>query len=358
MPRKILPLMLLIQLALIHSLFSQTSEQLRANLYAFNTNGSLSLNDGNLTMYNINNSNAVDGMDAMKMTNFGENFGLLRGAKTLAIERRQSITLADTIFFRMWNMQRKNYKIDLILTGLAQPGLSGVLEDSYLNTKSLLNLNGLNSSIFTINNDTASSASNRFRIIFSLPASAFKVLPITFTGIKAYQKNYNIDIEWTVENEKDVMQYQIEKSITGQQFTTVATIDLKGKGLSAYKWTDISSVKGNNFYRIKSVDINARIQYSSVIKVSAGIENYTISVYPNPVVNGLINIQIVNQPKGIYIARLINNYGQTVHVAEISHNGGSSTQTLQVNKNTGKGSYTLEIITPGNSKTSRKILMQ
>src|SRR4051812_40342621 len=71
-------LLLIMQIGLLLPGFSQTNEQLRANLYSFNTDNTLSLADGNLTMYAVNNSNVVDRMDAVKISNFGENFGLQR----------------------------------------------------------------------------------------------------------------------------------------------------------------------------------------------------------------------------------------------------------------------------------------
>lgn len=356
MPCKTLHLLLILQLAIFPALFSQTSEQARANLYALDASGNAYLYDGNLTMYNVNNSNTIDGMDAVKMTNFGENFGLLRGTTTLVIERRKSISTSDTIFFKMWNMHQKTYKVELQLTGLNHPGMTGVLEDTYLNTKTNINLNGTTSSIFVINSDVASSLSTRFRIIFTTPLSA--PLPVTFTGFKAYQKSSDVNVEWSVENEKSIAQYQILRSVNGQQFSTVGTIDEKGNNASMYQWTDNSSVNGNNFYRIKSVDISGQIQYSNILKVTTGISSESISVYPNPVVSGIVNLQLGNQPKGIYTVRLYNNFGQMINTTQVKHDGGSSTQTMQVNKNLGKGNYQLEIIKPDNSKTNIKIVVQ
>jgi len=358
MPFKILHLLLIIQLALLSQLFSQTSEQLRDNLYAINADGSASLYDGNLTIYSATNSNLIDGMDAVKMTNFGENLGLQRGNTTLAIERRQIIATADTIFFKMWNMHQKTYKLELILTGLNRPGLTGVLEDAWLNTTTSLDLNGTTNALFTVTNVAASSAPNRFRIILSSPASAFKPLPVTFTGIKAFEKNSNVNVEWTVENEKNISQYQIQKSGDGRQFTTVTTVISKGNNSSIYNWIDISSANGNNFYRISSVDINGQVQYSKVIKITTGLSNGLISVYPNPVVNGIINLQLSNQPKGIYTVRVFNNFGQMMHVTQIKHDGGNSTQTVQLKENISKGNYQLEVITPDNNKINTKILVR
>ncbi len=187
MPCKTLHLMLILELVFT-SLFSQTNEQLRGNLYAVNADSTYDLYDGNLTMFNIDNSNSVNEMDAVKMTNFGENFGLLRGTTTLVIERRKSITTTDTIFFKMWKMRLTAYKLELLVNGLAKLGLTGIFEDNYLNTRTPLNLDGVNSSVFTVTNTAASYAAGRFRIIFSMPAAAFKLLPITLQESKLTKK--------------------------------------------------------------------------------------------------------------------------------------------------------------------------
>jgi hypothetical protein len=358
MPCKTLHLLLIIQLAFLSNLFSQTNEQARANLYEY-YNGVAYLDDGNLTMYNVNNSNLIDGMDAVKMTNFGENFGLERGAKTLVIERRKSISLSDTIFFKMWNMKLKTYKIDMVLSGLNAPGMTGILEDAFLNTQTVVNLNGTTSYTFDVNSTAGSYASNRFRIIFSSSQLLFAPLPVTFTGLKAFSKNNEANIKWTVENEKGISKYEVLKSINGRDFSSLGIVQSKNSsGTSEYQWIDPSIETGANFYRIKSIDINGQLQYSNIIKVNSDFNLQSVSVYPNPVTNGTINLQFTNQAKGFYSIRLINNFGQILHVSQLKHDGGNSIQTIQLNKNIIPGNYQLQVINPDNSKTNIKILMR
>src|SRR5207237_2623814 len=105
---------------------------------------------------------------------------------------------------------------------------TGILEDAWLNTTTNLDLNGTTNALFTVTGVAASAAPNRFRIIISSPVTAFAPLPVTFTGIKAFEKNSNVNVEWTVENEKNISQYQIQKSSDGRQFTTVTTVISKG----------------------------------------------------------------------------------------------------------------------------------
>src|SRR5664279_1839868 len=109
------------------------TEIIRSNLYHVETDGTTNLLDGDLTQYDASYSNAVDGMDARKMSNFSENIGMLRGTSTLVIERRHTIDNADTIFYKMWNIRHEEtYQLEFIASNLDHPGLLGYLEDSYL----------------------------------------------------------------------------------------------------------------------------------------------------------------------------------------------------------------------------------
>jgi hypothetical protein len=195
MLNRILLLLLIFQLTLFTSLFSQsTTEMIRSNLYVVNADGSTTLYDGDYTGYADTYSNNVDAMDGMKMTNFTENLGMARDNVVLSIERRHTIGLTDTIFYKMWQMKQRNYQLQFIAGNLNHPGLSGFLEDKYLNSRTPIDLNGTTISNFTISADAASAAFNRFRLVFTTEARLFAALPITFTSVKAYQQNNNIAI--------------------------------------------------------------------------------------------------------------------------------------------------------------------
>lgn len=80
-----------------------------------------------------------------------------------------------------------------------------------------------------------------------------------------------------------------------------------------------------------------------------------VTIYPNPVENGIINLQMNNMPKGIYSIRLINSAGQTILNRQINHAEGTATEKISVNKI--NGSYIVEVTKPGNSKSSNKIII-
>ena len=83
-----------------------------------------------------------------------------------------------------------------------------------------------------------------------------------------------------------------------------------------------------------------------------------ITVYPNPVTDGNINLQLINQPKGIYAVRLINKLGQVIMIKQIERAEGSSPETLKMNKLTVHGTYHLEVTKPDNTQLNINVLYQ
>ncbi len=82
---------------------------------------------------------------------------------------------------------------------------------------------------------------------------------------------------------------------------------------------------------------------------------YTVA--PNPVENGMINLQFNNRPAGQYSIRLLSSSGQPLLVKAISHAGGSATQTLRLGK-LASGMYMMEITAPGKIKSVERVLVK
>ena len=303
--------------------------QLRTSLYVVKADNSIYMADGLLINYGNNYSNTVDDMDAIKSTNVSENLSIKTANTLLVIERRHSITEKDTVFLNLANTKVQHYRFEFTADQLDQPGVTGFLEDNYLHTSTPLNLNGSTIADFNIVNIPGSYAADRFRIVFT-PAL---VLPLSFTSIKAYSKNRNIAVEWRVENESNLKQYEVEKSADGNHFTKSSTQKANNWAVNNYNWLDVHATPGYNYYRIKSISVNGDIAYSEVVKVFMGKGKQEITVYPNPVISNTISLQLVNQPAGNYHVKLFNNMGQQVLENTIQHAEGSSTELIQMNQN-------------------------
>ena len=156
------------------------------------------------------------------------------------VERRHSIDKKDTIFLNLANTNVQQYQFEFTADQLGQQGLTGFLEDNYLHTVTPLNLNGSTLINFNIVNIPGSYAADRFRIVFT-PAV---VLPLSLTSLKAYLKNKDIAVEWKVENESKMKQYNVEKSVDGNHYTTANTVAANNSALSNYHWLDEHPAEG------------------------------------------------------------------------------------------------------------------
>ena len=123
-----------------------------------------------------------------------------------------------------------------------------------------------------------------------------------------------------------------------------------------YQWLDQNITSGYNYYRIKSVDINGKANYTQVVKVLIGKSESEITVYPNPIIDGTSNIQLNNQPSGIYEIKLINPLGQEIILKRIIHAGGNIVETIKLNSGSAKGIYQLKVIKPDGSKQVKRVL--
>ncbi len=336
------------------------TESIRTNLYLLQPDNSIILADGVYTEYNNLYHDSVTLEDAGKMTNFLENLGLLRYGKTLAVERRPIININDTLFYKLWRTTKRNYQFQLTTQLLTNIGLQAFFIDAYLNTSTLLPLEGFIKINFTVNADAASAAVDRFKIIFKRLTIDYSPLPVTFTSVKAYRHSNSVAIDWKVENEINIAKYEVEKSLNGKEYTVVNTIAVNGLNNIAanYLWIDRTQVIGDVFYRIKSIDVSGSIKYTSVLNIKHVQSAASITVYPNPIKGNTINLQITNQPTGIYQVKLINNAGQIVYNNKIVINSSSMSQSLHVGNNVLKGIYQLEVKSADNLATVKTVLLQ
>ena len=319
----------------------------RTNLYLLNADSTSTLADGILAEFREGYKNSIDLMDAIKFNNAKEGLGLFRENRQIMVERRNIFSETDTLFFKLTNTRQRNYQFEFIPQNI-DPSMSAVLEDNYTGTKTPISVMATSWVSFPVNADSASAASNRFNVIFNKAAGA---LPVTFINIQANKQDQFIEVKWMVENEINIHQYEIEKSLDGVHFSKVNQMAAMGAtGTIIYKWLDDNPLPGKNVFRIKSISNNGKENYSSFVAINwEDLQKY-ILVYPNPVKDGVICLHFFNQPKGRYHIRILNQLGQLVHAQSIRHNGSNGLINIlpQKNKMTA-GIGIIQVITQANA---------
>ncbi len=329
---------------------ANAQESMRANLYVVDANGA-TLVDGNLTNYNSIYSNAVDINDGWKMTNPGINFGILREGYNLVVERRNIIGISDTTFFRMWNLPRYNYKVKFMLSNLNHPGLQAFMRDNYLNTETPVGLNDTTYYNFTVDANIASADQMRFQFIYRTPP-----VDVNFTDIKAQRKDKNVLLQWGVSNEIFMSSYTVEHSADGVNFHDLSQLISDNSPLNkTYSYMDMGASCGNNYYRIKAINKERKIQYSPIAKVEALLIADAINIYPNPVMNKTVQLQFGNLPAGKYSITLFYNNGVNRQLSSIQLVPGQSNYSVNLPQQLASGFYRILLTGPGNIKISKAI---
>ncbi|RYY77638.1 MAG: lamin tail domain-containing protein, partial [Moraxellaceae bacterium] len=110
-------------------------------------------------------------------------------------------------------------------------------------------------------------------------------LPIRFTNIKAIQKGTGIEVSWSNATEENVINYAIERSVDGLNFSQAGTLAarLNNNNRADYSFVDVAPNTGDNFYRIKAVENTGKVVYSAVVRINLAKKGAGLNVYPNPV---------------------------------------------------------------------------
>lgn len=336
----------------------ETVKTLRTNLKAVLPGQNLLL-DGIAVQFNDVWSNQVDISDALKIGNTGENLGIKRNGNLLAVERRKPVVTTDTIYFNLSQLRVQNYILEFNPIMLGGEAVEARLIDNHLQTSTPISLSEESTYAFAVTSGvTGSYASDRFMIVFSRIAGP---LPVDFISVAATRNTDNsIRVQWETANEYNMTQYVVERSEDGLNFTGILTAEPSDNnyGSAVYVKTDLSPLRFDNFYRIKGVSTNGRVQYSAIVKVDALLNSGTISVYPNPVVDQTINVKFSGMDRGKYQVRLIHTNGQEVYRTQVELQTSNATHSLRSGSKLAAGKYILVIVDENNRKTNIHLLVK
>lgn len=331
------------------------SEYMRANLYSASPAGAFLL-DGNLTQYDDNFSNSIDNNDAWKMANPGVNFGISRNGVTLVIEKRMKFRFTDTTTFKMWNLIKRAYIIEVITFNCDHPNLLAELEDKFLGTVTPIDCNGTTRVDFAVTDEAGTFDPERFRVVFKF--NPLSHIPFTFVGIKSVRNNGMASLQWRVNNEEAQINYEVEKSTDGIIFKPIARlVSVNAASVQDYHFEEQNS-SGDVMYRIKSTDFTNNSTCSQVVRLFDEVLAPEISVYPNPVINKRARFFIDSPVSGDYQVYLMNLNGVSLYQTSVSLGVGQVNQSFLFPSALPGGLYFLRICGPGNNTISKKIIIQ
>lgn len=185
----------------------------------------------------------------------------------------------------------------------------------------------------------------------TIPAWVTNPLPVNIMNysVKILSDNKTIANSWTVGNEENVLQYDIQKSIDGKNFETIGTV--AAKGLHDYNFNDkinSSIITTTFYYRLKIVDKSGSVAYSSLQKISWQPAKSNIKISPNPATK-YVNIYSLNAKELV----IVDVVGKTIFTKT---NITNSTTTIDCST-FNKGIYFVKVVsTSGNIEVEKLVV--
>ncbi|WP_420150090.1 T9SS type A sorting domain-containing protein [Spirosoma sp.] len=134
------------------------------------------------------------------------------------------------------------------------------------------------------------------------------VLPVNLIAFSGkWTENLGAQLNWTTSLETNNDHFQIQRSSDAKTFETIGRVAGKGitKERSDYSFTDAATPDPVNYYRLKQVDLDGSVHFSTIISITRQSDNQSIklSVWPSPT-TGTLTLELTGgktiQQVGVY----------------------------------------------------------
>lgn len=168
-------------------------------------------------------------------------------------------------------------------------------------------------------------------------------LPVLFADVKAYSKNNGVQVEWSNLTEREILNYEVERSANGIDFYAVNQQLPKSNrdDKASYTFFDASPVNGANYYRVRVQEQSGKVIYSKILRVEMGSTKYSFSLYPNPVTGKQLTVSLNGVKQGKYNVQIIDAAGQRVFTTNLSNVGTGVTQMIELPASVKTGMYVM-----------------
>jgi hypothetical protein len=125
------------------------------------------------------------------------------------------------------------------------------------------------------------------------------IAPLNLTAFNASLTDRKVQLVWTSLNEQNVDGFEVERSNDGRNFASVGKVKASNRSEAAYTFADHAPLAGLSYYRLKMIDNDGSVKYSSVVTID-NRKTVSANVFPNPTTGNLG----VTHPKATTGARI------------------------------------------------------
>lgn len=168
------------------------------------------------------------------------------------------------------------------------------------------------------------------------------LLPVTLLDFTAQLNNNDALLQWATVNEQHNSHFNVQRSINGTSFTTIARVDAKnGVKKNDYDYTDAGvTALGTDklYYRLQQFDADGKFTYSKTIPLTIN-NNTLVTIGPNPAIDVANIYSTVNMPGAV--VTVTDMSGRVLYTAKQNIIAGSKTSIPL--RGFAKGVYTVTI---------------
>ncbi|MEO6290849.1 MAG: T9SS type A sorting domain-containing protein [Ginsengibacter sp.] len=173
-------------------------------------------------------------------------------------------------------------------------------------------------------------------------------LPITLVSFSAaLLQNGSVKLDWKTSMEINCSKYKIQRSLDGNIFSEVASVDGSGTTAIVHSYSAIDNVFSSAgaiiYYRLRQLDIDGKGSYSKVVSVKTKQSDKNLVISPNPF-KSYLNVNMNWNKAEVITARVINIQGRDVLTKSIKMNKGLNYIKIEELSNLPSGNYFIQFI--------------
>ena len=171
-----------------------------------------------------------------------------------------------------------------------------------------------------------------------------KPLPVVINYFTGHRQGSNHLLNWKVTcTTSPRAMMTLQRSSDSRNFNDIYSITADAVRCNQpFNYTDTDPLKGMNYYRLKMIDADGKISYSSIVALLNAIKGFEIiSIAPNPVVGDNFKLNVASAQAGKMDISIFDMQGRLVNRQSISLIAGFNSMPVNVG-NLSAGTYTIK----------------
>ncbi|MBK8608404.1 MAG: T9SS type A sorting domain-containing protein [Chitinophagaceae bacterium] len=194
---------------------------------------------------------------------------------------------------------------------------------------------------------------------FYLTSKRIPPLNIELNYFKGVQNGFTHLLNWQVNCTSDEAKFELQRSTDGIGFTSLTAITASRlRCADAFSFTDENPVPGKNYYRLKIIDVDGKINYSNIVILSQKNAHFNlVSLNPNLVSSQNAILKINTAEKETIVIAVSDFTGRVIQKQTISLQTGLNqipVQTTSLNA----GIYNVTVYSTNTKPISFKLIKQ